>query len=53
MNNTKPFRSLENYKLQQAEFAKKKGLYSQLMACTTLTAARKLLYGEGKKRSSK
>ena len=47
----KPFRSLDNYKIQQAEKAKSLGKYDELMACKTLTQARKLLYGD--KRSSR
>ena len=39
-------RSLANYKKQQADRAKSKGVYDQLLGCRTLTQARKLLRGE-------
>lgn len=39
------FRSLENYKAQQMEVAKNKGREAQLKAATTLTSARKIVYG--------
>lgn len=43
-----PFRSLDNYKKQQAEVAKTKGVYEQLMAARTLTEARRVVYGQKK-----
>lgn len=42
----KTFRSLNNYKEQQAEKAKEKGVYDALMEARTLTQARKIVYGK-------
>ncbi len=39
-------RNLDNYKSIHAEMAKEKGIYEQLMACPTYTAAKRLLYGK-------
>lgn len=41
----KTFRSLENYKTQQADVAKDRGVYEQLMKAKSLTEARKIMYG--------
>jgi len=38
-------RSLNNYKAQHAKNAKAKGVYAEFMATTTLTRARKILFG--------
>ena len=42
-------RNLDNYKEMHKEKAIKEGKLDALMACRTLTAARKLLWGEKKK----
>lgn len=38
-------RSLSNYKSQQADIARKKGVGAQLQNAKTLTEARKIIYG--------
>lgn len=38
-------RSLSNYKSQQADIARKKGVGTQLQNAKTLTEARKIIYG--------
>lgn len=38
-------RSLENYKNQQRKVAESKGVLQQLLAASTLTSARKIVYG--------
>ena len=38
-------RSLKNYKEMQSKVAKSKGVYEALQEATTLTAARKIVYG--------
>lgn len=43
-----PFRSLENYKAMQAKTAADKGRGEALKNATTLTAARRIVYGPGK-----
>lgn len=42
--------SLANYKKQQEKVAKSKGVYKELMEATTLTQAKKAVYGEKKKK---
>lgn len=44
----KKLRSLENYKLQHAETAKRKGVYEMFMSAPTLTRARAILFGTKK-----
>lgn len=41
----KPFGNLQNYKDMQAKSAESKGVLKELMAATTLTEARKIVYG--------
>jgi len=43
-------RSLENYKQQQAAIAKSNGVYEQLIAAKTLTAAREIVYGKKRRK---
>lgn len=45
------FRSLDNYKTMHSETAKNKGVYEEFMKCKTLTKARKILWGEKKKKN--
>lgn len=40
-----PFRSLKNYQLMHYELARSKGVLTEFLACKTLTAARKMLFG--------
>jgi len=40
-----PFRSLTNYKALHERRAKEKGVYAEFMSATTLTQARKLVFG--------
>jgi hypothetical protein len=40
-----PFRDLNNYKSMHRETARAKGVLEAFMACKTLTAARRLLFG--------
>ena len=48
-------RSLTNYKDMQEKVAKSKGCWEQLKKCTTLTEARKIVYGvkKGNKEKSR
>ena len=39
------FRSLPNYKAMHAQTAKDKGKYEEFMAATTLTRAKRILWG--------
>lgn len=39
-------RSLQNYKEMHKDKAREKGVLAELQACSTLTAARKILFGE-------
>lgn len=41
----RPFRSLKNYQLMHYELAREKGVLTEFLACKTLTAARRLLFG--------
>lgn len=41
-------RSLTNYKAMQEGVARKKGVWEDLRKCTTLTQARKIVYGQKK-----
>lgn len=43
-------RSLENYKQQQRKVAEDRGVLDQLMRATTLTQARKIVYGAKQKK---
>ena len=45
MKQKNELRSLANYKAQHAALAKEKGVEKELEAATTLTAAKKILYG--------
>jgi len=45
-------RNLENYKKIQTPIARDKGVLKELQSCTTLTEARKVVYGY-KKRNAK
>jgi len=40
-----PFRNLKNYKSMHTETAREKGVLEAFLACKTLTAARRLLFG--------
>jgi hypothetical protein len=40
-----PFRSLTNYKALHGKRAKEMGVYAEFMAATTLTQARRIVFG--------
>jgi len=43
-------RSLPNYKKMHEDTARKKGCHDEFMACLTLTKARKILWGDKRKK---
>lgn len=43
-------RDLDNYKEMHRDRARDKGLHQELMACATLTQARKVVFGEKAKK---
>ena len=53
METKQSFRKLSSYKKTQREVAIKKGCLAELDAATTLTEARKIVYGEKQKNRAK